>query len=145
MLRDVLLSGARSFPDEPRIFQVERVWEHGDRLIFKFQGVDSISEAEALEDAFVCVPLSERMPAQEGEYYLSDLIGCEVVERSGNDVLGRVTDWLQAGGSGLLEVTMKEAGETLLIPFAKSICVRIDTSARRIVVDLPEGLKDFAG
>ncbi len=40
--------------------------------------------------------------------------------------------------SGLLVV---DGG--LLIPFARSICVEIDPAARRIAVELPEGLKDL--
>jgi ribosomal 30S subunit maturation factor RimM len=31
----------------------------------------------------------------------------------------------------------------LLIPFARSICKQIDPAARRIAVELPEGLKDL--
>ena len=38
-----------SRPDGSRIqLVVEEIWEHKDRLIFKFQGVDSISDAEKL-------------------------------------------------------------------------------------------------
>ena len=53
---------------------------------------------------------------------------------SGKD-LGAVTAWREFGGSGLLEV-----GGTLLIPFARSICVGIDVAAKQIRVKLPEGL-----
>jgi len=31
----------------------------------------------------------------------------------------------------------------LLVPFAQAICVEVDTHAKRILVDLPEGLKDL--
>jgi ribosomal 30S subunit maturation factor RimM len=31
----------------------------------------------------------------------------------------------------------------LLIPFVRAICVEIDPAARRIAVELPEGLKDL--
>jgi ribosomal 30S subunit maturation factor RimM len=34
-------------------------------------------------------------------------------------------------------------GEDLMIPFARAICVEIDPAARRIAVELPEGLKDL--
>ena len=34
------------------------------------------------------------------------------------------------------------AGGEVLIPLAETICVDIDTAARRIVVDPPEGLLD---
>ena len=41
---------------------VERVWWHDGRLIFKFAGVDSISAAEALAGLDVCIPADERAP-----------------------------------------------------------------------------------
>jgi ribosomal 30S subunit maturation factor RimM len=49
-----------------------------------------------------------------------------------------VTAWDDGGGSGLLVVN----GD-LLVPFARSICVEIDPAAKRIAVELPEGLKDL--
>jgi 16S rRNA processing protein RimM len=90
-----------------------------------------------LYGAEVCVPVSERTPLEDGEYFQSDLIGCEVVDHGTGESLGRVTGWDDGGGSGLLLV-----GD-LMIPFSRSICVEIDPAARRIAVDLPEGLKDL--
>jgi 16S rRNA processing protein RimM len=119
-------------------FQVESVWEHGKGWVFKFRGVDMISQAELLEKAEVCVPMSERLKLEEGEHYVADLMGCEVRDRRTGALLGVVTGWEDGGGAGLLEV-----GGDLLIPFARSICAEIDTRAKRILVDLPEGLKDL--
>jgi 16S rRNA processing protein RimM len=119
--------------------QVESVWEHGREWVFKFRGVDTISQAEALERADVRVPAEERLPVAEGEHYVSDLLGCEVRDLRTGELLGTVTGWQDGGGSGLLEV----GDEPLLVPFARSMCVQIDTAAKRIVVDLPEGLKDL--
>jgi 16S rRNA processing protein RimM len=121
--------------------QVESVWEHGRVWIFKFRGVDTISQAEALERAEVRIPAAERLPADQGEHYVSDLLGCEVRDRATGELLGTVSGWQDAGGSGLLEVGDGE--EPLLIPFARAMCVEIDTAAKRIVVNLPEGLKDL--
>ena len=144
-LGEVRLFRAKGFPDEPRTYRVECVWQHGERLIFKFEGVDSITDAEPLAGADVCVHQSERMPAPEGDFYVSDLVGCEVVELPNNQLLGTVTDWLEIGTGGTLEVTVKSTGQRMLIPFAKAICVEIDTTAKRIRVNLPEGLKDLPG
>ena len=83
------------------------------------------------------MPASERIRLEDGEYFQDDLIGCEVVDRSTGESLGRVTGWDDGGGSGLLMV-----GD-LMIPFARKICVEIDPAARRIAVDLPQGLKDL--
>ena len=122
-------------------FQVESVREHARAWIFKFRGVDTISDAELLEHAEVRLPLAERLAVAEGEHYVSDLMGCEVSDRSTGGRLGVVTGWQEAGGAGLLEVG--EGDAKLLVPFARSICVEVDTRAKRILVDLPEGLKDL--
>ncbi len=118
--------------------EVESVWQHIDRLIFKFRGVDSISNAEPWQGSEVRVPVAERVELEPGEYFQSDLIGCEVRERISGDALGKVTAWQDGGGAGLLEIE-----GSLLIPFAREICVGIDVAAKRILVDLPEGLKDL--
>ena len=117
-------------------YEIEETWFHQGVLILKFRGVDSISEAESLYGAEMCVPESERIQLEEGEYFQDDLIGCEVVDRRTGESLGRVTGWDDGGGSGLLMV-----GD-LMIPFARRICVEIDTAGKRIAVELPEGLRD---
>jgi 16S rRNA processing protein RimM len=139
-VREVFLFDAPGAPGEERPIVLESVWEHRGGLIFKFRGVDSISEAEPLEGAEVRIPIEARRKLPEGEYFQSDLVGCEVVERASGKRLGVVTGWEEYGGPPLLEV--KSEGEPLLIPFARSICVEIDVAGRRILVDLPEGLKE---
>jgi 16S rRNA processing protein RimM len=121
--------------------EVERTWMHGDHLIFKFKGVDTISAAERLAGAEVSIPMDQRPTASEGEFYQSDLLGCEVFESTGHH-LGTVKDWQETGATPLLVITQPD-GKEFLIPFAKSICTKIDPVGRRIEVDLPEGLKDL--
>jgi 16S rRNA processing protein RimM len=131
-LHEVFLfgSGAR--------YEVETTWFHQGTLIFKFRGVDTISDAELLTGAEVRVPLDQRTPLDPGEFFQDDLIGCQVVDRRTGQPLGSVSGWEDGGGAGLLVVN----GD-LLIPFARTICVEIDPAARRIAVELPEGLKDL--
>ncbi len=117
--------------------EVENTWMHGDHLIFKFKGVDSISDAEKLAGAEVAIPFEQRAALAEDEVYESDLIGCEVFDATGRS-LGVVTDFEETGGTPLLRV-----GEDLLIPFAKSICTNIDLDRKRIVVNPPDGLLDL--
>jgi 16S rRNA processing protein RimM len=133
-LGEVYLAG----PDGTVRHEVEVAWFHGGILIFKFKGIDSIEDAEPLAGAEVRVPANQRAPLDPGEFFQSDLVGCEVVERRTGEQLGRVIDWNESGGAGLLVV---EGG--LLIPFARAICVDIDPAARRIEVELPEGLKEL--
>jgi 16S rRNA processing protein RimM len=118
--------------------EVETTWFHDGTLIFKFRGVDSISDAELLSGFEVRVPLAERAPLEAGEFFQSDLIGCEVIDCESGARIGAVTDWDDGGGSGLLVID-----GNLLIPFARAICVEIDPAAKRIAVNLPPGLKEL--
>ena len=110
-------------------------------MIFKLAGVDSISDAERLVGADVCIPREERPAPPEGEYYQTDLIGCEVVDPAGQRI-GTVRSWHEYGATPLLGVLTTE-GKELLLPFATSICTSIDIAARKIVAELPEGLADL--
>ena len=121
--------------------EVERTWIHGEHVIFKFKGVDTISEAGRLAGADVSVPIEQRPAAPEGEYYRSDLVGCEVFDAGGH-LLGLVQEWQETGGTPLVEVRTA-AGKELLIPFAKSIFTHIDVERKLIEVSLPEGLADL--
>jgi 16S rRNA processing protein RimM len=120
-------------------YAVEEVWVHGGALVFKFAGIDSMTDAEKLRGAEVQVPLSERVELEPGEYFHSDLIGCEVRERVSGRVVGKVTSFEEYGGPPLLEIDNGRA----LIPFVKAICVDIRPAEKLIFADLPEGLEDL--
>ena len=114
---------------------------HGDQLVFKFRGVDTISDAERLRGAEVLIPIEERAEIPEGEYYQSDLIGCEVIAPDGR-LLGIVAGWQETGGTLLVEVR-KPDGKELLVPFVSAMFHKIDLERKRIEVNLPEGLEDL--
>lgn len=120
-------------------YEVEEVWEHGGALVFKFAGVDSMTDAEKLRGAEVQIPLSERVELEPGEYFQSDLVGCEVREKASGRVIGKVTSFEEYGGPPLLEID----NGRLLIPFVKAICKDIRPEEKLILADLPEGLEDL--
>lgn len=141
LLKRVTLRGGEAFPEGERQLRVERVWAHQGRYVFKFEGIDTIGQAEELKGATVCVPASERFRLPEGEYYISDLLHCTVVGPEGQP-LGRVVDFIEQADSGVLVVEGQQQ-EELLIPFHEPICVEVDLEKRRIVVELPAGLKEL--
>lgn len=135
-LHEVFLFGVQSSATPERM-EVESTWFHDGTLIFKFRGVDSIADAERLARAEVCVPESERTTLDPGEFFQSDLIGCTVIDQRTGQTIGRVQDFDEGGGAGLLVLD-----NDLMIPFARRICVEIDPAQKRIHVELPEGLQD---
>ncbi len=71
---------------EPRARACARCWlsqSRGGQAIFHFEGSDSISDAEKLVGLEVQIPFADRMQLSSGNYYVTDLIGCEVREKDG--------------------------------------------------------------
>src|SRR5690349_14796752 len=85
---------------EPRGYLLENAWFHKGKVILKFAGVDSISEAEALAGFEVMISRSQRKELPAGSFYLDDLIGCNVLEDG--RLIGMVSDWEDTGGGILL-------------------------------------------
>lgn len=143
---DRLHPGLRVFAlaedDSRRELKIEDAWPHRDWMVLKFAGIGSISDAEPLIGSELQVPLSERAQLEPSAAFVSDLVGCALVdcrpEAHGREI-GVVRDVrfgageapLLVIGSGKLEIE---------IPFAQEFLVRIDLEHKRIEMNLPEGL-----
>lgn len=120
--------------------KIENVWFQKDRVVLKFEGIDSVEAAEEWRNAEICIAESEAVELESDEFYDWQLEGCEVVTITG-DSLGSVREIMRTGGTENLVVT----GETreFLIPFAEAICIEVDIEEKRIVIDPPDGLLEF--
>ena len=111
-----------------------------DRILLKFAGFDSIETAETLRGAEICVPETEAVALDEGEFYDWELENC-AVETIEGEKIGIVKELMRTGGTEILVVT--GAAKEYLIPFAETICVEVDVENKLIKIDAPEGLLDF--
>jgi len=104
-----------------------------------------VEDARKFVGLEVQVPFSERVKLPAGSYYISDLVGCAVREKDGSSDLGLVRDVEIHGDeiSGTPNLVVDTARGELLIPLAQEICVDVDLAARRILVVLPEGLREL--
>src|SRR5688500_4529283 len=114
-------------------------YPQADRWIVAFENVTTVEEAEALRGIELRIPEDARMPLGPDEYYLYDLVGCEVRTAAGVEI-GRVQAVYTGAGGALLSVDRN--GDEVLVPLVKTMCPEIDVAARRIIVDPPEGLLD---
>jgi 16S rRNA processing protein RimM len=120
---------------------VEDLWPHKTFLVLKFQGVETINDAEPLIGAELQLPSTERAELEPGWTYLSDLIGCTVFD--GPQEIGRIEDvQFGAGEAPLLVVRGKEPKIKLPyeIPFAKAFLEKLDLEQKQVRMKLPEGL-----
>ena len=161
-LKEVFVGQAEE-KTEPRLVALKSCWlsqNHRGQIVFHFEGVNSISEAEKFRGLEVLLPFEQRVTLPAGQYFVSDLIGCSVFEIPVSPppvasspcsidetpgLLGTVNDVQIPGdeipGTPLLQVETS-SGE-ILIPLAANICTKIDISARRIEVVLSEDLRDL--
>src|SRR5271165_5118162 len=126
ILADLLTDFPERFAERKRLFLVasetsrsparevtlERHWLHKSRVVLKFSGVDSINDAELLRGLLVAIPASERTQLTDGSIYISELMGCDVVDLTASTDVGKVIDVDRE--SGLL-VVQPTRGEEILI------------------------------
>ena len=136
---------------EPQAAKIAAQWlpvgRNAGRIVLQFSGVDSISAAERLSGREVVVPFEARMPLEDGSVYISDLMGCTVYD---NGAAIGVVDDVQfattADGTRRLDdaapllVVQAPDKHEVLVPFAKEYLVEVNTEARSIRMELPEGL-----
>lgn len=134
--RAVFLGG----PGQVREVRIATVRWHKGRPLVRFDGVETIDDAEALGRGDLRVGADDRKALEAGTFFHDDLIGCAVVTEAGEDV-GRVIR-VEGPMSGSLLVVRGARGE-VLIPLAEHICVRIEPASGLIVVAPPEGLLDL--
>ena len=120
-----------------RELRVEEHWPHKQWLVFKFGGIDSISDAETLIGCELQVPIEQRAHLEAGWSYVSELAGCIVYE--GGREIGKVEDVRFGAGEAPLMVVKSGAVE-YEIPFAEAYLKRVALQDKRIEVSLPEGM-----
>jgi 16S rRNA processing protein RimM len=118
---------------------LEGHWLHGERVVLKLKGYDSPEDAAQLAGCELAVPEASAVKLEEGEFYDWQLEGCRAETVEGR-ALGTVREVLHTGGEAPVLVIRDEEGRENLVPLALSICVEIDTDAKLIRVDAPEGL-----
>ncbi len=134
-----LLALLREMEDQRRELEVQELWPHKGLLVFKFAGVDSISEAEELIGCELQVPQGQRSELQAGWNYVSDLVGCVVLDR-GREI-GRIED-VQFGAGEAPLLIVRESSRLVEIPFAEAYLQSVDIQRKQVRMNLPEGLLD---
>ena len=104
------LPKSKDLKPEParRELEVEDLWPHKGLLVLKFRGVDSISEAELLIGSELQVPSAERANLEAGWNYVSDLVGCTVLDHARE--IGRIEDVQFGAGEAPLLIVAGSAG-----------------------------------
>ncbi|WP_158932403.1 ribosome maturation factor RimM [Acidisphaera sp. S103] len=111
---------------------IAEVTRHIDGVPVK---VTDRAQAEKLTNTKLFVDRSALPPADDDEYYLTDLIGLSVVDPSGR-ALGVVSVVHDYGAGASLEVAAP--GVPLIVPFTAACVPTVDIAGGRLVVVAPD-------
>lgn len=108
-----------------------------DALLLRCEGVESREAAAALRGAIVHLPMSVVEPAGEGEAYVYELVGAQVIDVEGR-ALGTLRQVVDNPGHDLMLIETPE-GERLL-PMVPEVVRGFDRERHVVTVALIEGL-----
>ena len=109
---------------------------HGERPVVRFEGTESIDDAERLRGLEMRVPEASLGELPEGMWYYHELLGSRVVTKDGRDV-GTVISIQGPTERSILEIDGPEG--RALVPLAAAFCT-VDRAAKVVTIDPPDGL-----
>ncbi|MGC1449617.1 MAG: ribosome maturation factor RimM [Candidatus Sulfotelmatobacter sp.] len=131
--------------DSPRELEVEDLWPHKGLVVLKFSGIDSMNDAELLIGSELQVRSAERADLEPGWNYVSDLIGCTVLDHARE--IGWIEDVQFGAGEAPLLIVANGAGDAqgkkFDVPFAAAYLEGVDTARRQVRMNLPEGMLEI--
>jgi len=135
------LSALAKSGDSRREVEIEDLWPHKGLLVLKFVGIDSISDAEPLIGSELQVPQADRAKLESGWNYVSDLVGCVVIDQ-GREI-GRVEDIQFGAGEAPLLIVASADGKKYDVPFAEAYLESVNLAGKQVCMRLPEGMLDI--
>jgi 16S rRNA processing protein RimM len=122
------------------LMQVMGARPHRGKILLRLAGIEGVDAARKLVGSDVWIDATEVAVLPADAYFHRDLLGLRVID-TGDRVIGEVQDILRTGGADVLVV--RREGVEVLIPAAKSICIKVDLAARTLIVDPPPGLLEI--
>ena len=116
---------------------------HGNIVILKFDGVDTVEQAAALRGK-VLFMRREDAKLPKDRFFIQDLIGCAVFDADVPDRrYGTLTDVSKTGANDVWHIT-DDSGTEYLIPAIPPVVIDTDIDAERILIRPLKGIFDDA-
>lgn len=116
---------------------LEKVRTSSNGLIIKFLEINDRDAAEALKGYEILIDESERLPLQDNEAYIDELLGMKAIDEKSGEEIGTVTDLLELPTGNIITITLSGAQERLIHRNSPEF-VRIERSRSQIIVNLLE-------
>ena len=118
---------------------IETARPFGERLLLRFAGFTTRTQAEALRGADLTVARRDVPPPPEGTHYRFELVGLRVLTRDGKS-LGSVEDVFSTGSNDV--IVIRGGKNEILLPYLADVVLSIDRERGEMVVEVPPGLNE---
>ena len=117
---------------------IKSLRHHNRGQLIALEGYESREAVSHLRNYELFVSAADRPPLPDGEFYLHQIIGLQVVSDQGQE-LGRVAEWIETGANGVY-IVRDEEGNEVLLPDIDEVVLKIDLDNQQMVVHLIDGL-----
>lgn len=119
--------------------KIQSVRTQKNMVVLKLEGVDDRNGAEKVRGKTIYITEADLPELPEGQFYVRDLIGMEVIDAEAGVPIGVVRDVIQNTAQDIFDVKTTE-GKQVLIPKVPEFIIDIDKETRKIQVKLIEGM-----
>ena len=134
-----LLVRAVGTDDAESTLEIERARDHSGRVLIKFAGVETRTEAERLRGLRLWLKRDDIGELDEDTWFVQDLIGIGVVTEEG-EFLGTLVDVMPQPANDVYVVHDASGGE-ILLPAIEQVIRSVDLEAGKMIVHLMKGLR----
>ncbi|WLR43557.1 ribosome maturation factor RimM [Bacillus carboniphilus] len=114
--------------------------KHKNFYLLTFEGLNNINQVEPFKGMEIKVTQDQLTPLSKNEYYLHEIIGCEVVSEEGKEI-GRIKEVLSPGANDVWVIKTASKKE-VLIPYIEEVVKEVNIEEKKITIHEMEGLLD---
>ena len=107
-------------------------------VILQFKEYDDVEKVERLRQCPIYVDRAHAVALEEGEYYLADVLGINVIDEAGNEI-GILKDYFETAAQTIYQVITKDDKE-ILIPAIDQFVKKVDLENNLMTVHLIKGM-----
>lgn len=115
---------------------------HGNVVILKLDGVESMEAAEALRNTVLYMDRKEAN-LSEGTWFIQDLIGCDVIDVDSGRNYGKIFDVSETGANDVWHIK-GEDGEEYLLPAIPPVVIETNVEEGCVKIRPLKGIFDEA-
>lgn len=116
---------------------IKKVFYHKNLVVLEFEEFNNINEILKYKNEYLYIKAEDKRELPEGNYYIRDLIGCEVYNLE-DEHIGTISQVMSGIGNDVY-VIKSENGE-FMVPAVKQFIKSVDIEAKKIIIEPIKGL-----